>query len=171
MQTITISITKATVLDEVAKTTDYTGSKLIGTDASARDRIFATDDDLETLDRFWDDAVVGLEERFREVFNSADTTDGTYNFKCERSDKYNSSLNNSVTDAVMSYFVAYIVGRWFNFVNKEGVADYLTLADDGLATAERLLYNRKRPSRPQSGTPRPLPNPEPEAKPEEKEES
>ena len=152
MKIIAIEIDKTEVLDEVAKVTDYTGSKLLETDAKARDRILATDEDLESLDRFWDEAVVGCEERFRRLYSSAEMTDkGVYKLNLNVSHRIKSELVKSVTDAIRSHFIAYIVAQWFNYVNKGGVAEYMTLADDGLDTAERLLYTRERPTRPTAG--------------------
>ena len=45
METITITISQSDVYNEVAKATDYTGSKLIDGDENARNRILAVDDD------------------------------------------------------------------------------------------------------------------------------
>ncbi len=57
METITIQIFQDDVYEEVAKATDYTGSKMTGGDEGARDRILAADADLAELGRFWDESV------------------------------------------------------------------------------------------------------------------
>ena len=56
MATITkdIQISKARVLDEVAKTTAYIGSKAVSEqDPGAYDRISAIDANREQLERYW----------------------------------------------------------------------------------------------------------------------
>ena len=62
METITIQIFQDDVYEEVAKATDYTGSKLIDSDDTARDRILAADDDLAELSRFWVEAALATNE-------------------------------------------------------------------------------------------------------------
>ena len=61
------------VYEEVAKATDYTGSKLIDGDDTARDRILAADDDLAELGRFWDESVLAVNENFKEMLISGST--------------------------------------------------------------------------------------------------
>ena len=74
METITIQIFQDDVYGEVAKATDYTGSKLIDGDEDARDRILAADDDLAELGRFWDESVLAANENFKEMLVSGKTT-------------------------------------------------------------------------------------------------
>ena len=64
MKTIELTVNKANVYDEVAKTTSYTGQKMQG-DATAYDRIFTTDDDRMMLERFWVEACNGATEQFK----------------------------------------------------------------------------------------------------------
>ena len=73
METITIQIFQADVYAEVAKATDYTGSKLIDGDENARDRILAADDDLAELGRFWEESVLATNENFKEMLVSGKT--------------------------------------------------------------------------------------------------
>lgn len=73
METITIQIFQDDVYKEVAKATDYTGSKLIDGDEGARDRILAADDDLAELGRFWEESVLATNENFKEMLESGKT--------------------------------------------------------------------------------------------------
>lgn len=73
METITIHIFQDDVYNEVAKATDYTGSKLIDGDEGARDRILAADDDLAELGRFWEESVLATNENFKEMLVSGKT--------------------------------------------------------------------------------------------------
>ena len=73
METITIQIIQEDVYEEVAKATDYTGSKLIDGDDGARDRILAADEDLAELGRFWEESVLATNENLKEMLVSGRT--------------------------------------------------------------------------------------------------
>ncbi len=179
METITIQIFQEDVYEEVAKATDYTGSKLIDGDESARDRILAADDDLAELGRFWEESVLATNENLKEMLVSgrtkritpilkpiypaqgvasepatqADITVPTlgrlgYEAVIEVSKSFDKVLTASVQSTLRSFFIASIIGQWFKFANKGEANDYFTQAADMMETAERLLYSRKKPTRP-----------------------
>lgn len=153
METITIRIIQADVYEEVAKATDYTGSKLIDGDEGARDRILASDDDLAELGRFWDETALVVNESLKEMLvsgNAGATIGGEkgYEVVLEVSKSFDKALTASVETALRSFFIASIVGQWFKFANKGEAADYFAQAADILNTAERLLYSRRRPTLP-----------------------
>lgn len=57
METIELLIGRDDVLAEVDKATDYTGSKMGGEDGEVRDRIAMTEEDMENLQRFWEESA------------------------------------------------------------------------------------------------------------------
>lgn len=152
METIKIFVAQDGVWEEVAKATDYTGSKLPESDADTRDRILAADDDLANLERFWDEAAMAANEKFKEMLLSGTTTekDGKkgYEAELEVSAAWDKGLAGSVGNVLRSYFIASIIGQWFKFANKGEAVEYLTQAAGMLTAAERLLYARRRPARP-----------------------
>lgn len=184
METIIIRIVRDDVYEEVAKATDYTGSKLIDGDATARDRILAVDEDLASLGRFWDETCAALNEALKAMLISgrtktfidasegiqkasstapsvSETASGTldkypevmigkigYEGRIEVSKSFDKALTDSVESTLRSYFIASIIGQWFKFANKGEASDYLRQAAEMLESAERLLYSRKKPSRP-----------------------
>lgn len=157
MEVITLTINRDEVYDEVAKTTDYTGAKLIDGDATARDRILATDADLSTLGRFWDEAALAVNEHLKQMLVSSATkqTDSdtvspktAYILVLEVSKNYDKNLNDSVQSSLKNFFIYNIIGQWFKFANKEEASDYFAQANEEIISAERLLYSRKRPTRP-----------------------
>ena len=189
METITIQIFQADVYAEVAKATDYTGSKLIDGDENARDRILAADDDLAELGRFWEESVLATNENFKEMLVSGKTKQITdtpalidpilppvepvqpfnpdiavqsvaippaisgalskpgYEAVIEVSKSFDKTLTASVQSTLRSFFIASI-GQWFKFANKGEAKDYFMQASEMLETAERLLYSRRKPTRP-----------------------
>ena len=152
METITIQIFQDDVYEEVAKATDYTGSKLIDGDEGARDRILAADDDLAELSRFWEESVLATNENLKEMLVSGQTKEilGKIGYEAviEVSRSFDKVLTASVQSTLRSFFIASIIGQWFKFVNKGESMDYFTQAVDMMETAERLLYSRKKPTRP-----------------------
>lgn len=181
METITIQIFQDDVYEEVAKATDYTGSKLIDGDEGARDRILAADDDLAELSRFWEESVLATNENLKEMLVSGRTKlintiatptpptistptensnalppvlppvtlDKTgYEAVIEVSKSFDKMLTASVQSTLRSFFIASIIGQWFKFANKGEAKDYFSQAADMLESAERLLYSRKKPTRP-----------------------
>lgn len=157
METIIIQISQPDVYEEVAKATDYTGAKLIGSDEDARDRILAADDDLTDLGRFWEESVLAVNENFKEMLISGVSRktgglqDGEviYEAVIEVSKSFDKTLTGSVQSTLRSYFIASIIGQWFKFANKGEAGDYFAQAAELLETAERFLYSRKKPSIPQ----------------------
>lgn len=176
METITVHIFQSEVYEEVAKATDYTGSKLIDGDENARERILAADDDLAVLSRFWDEAVLATNENLKEMLISgttklikedipesgtagdlqpmADVTPGTvlrrlgYEALIEVSKSFDKALTASVQSTLRSFFIATIIGQWFKFANKQEAADYFAQAGGFITAAERLLYSRRKPTLP-----------------------
>ena len=161
METITITVYQDEVYGEVAKATDYTGAKLVDGDETARDRILATDADLATLGRFWDEAALAANERLKQMLVSGSTkrlaeeeggepgTKTAYVATLEVSKAYDKNLNDSVAGSLKNFFIYSITGQWFKFANKGEAADCFTQAGEEITSAERLLYSRKRPARPE----------------------
>lgn len=176
METITIAVIKDDVYEEVAKATDYTGAKLIDGDEKARDRILATDNELSDLGRFWEESVLATNERLKEMLVSGTTkmvqvsTDiwGTvgiaqqdielpikpvvmktaYEAVLEVSKSFDKELTGNVQSALRNFFITSIIGQWFKLANKGEATDYFNQAKEMMDGAERLLYSRKRPTRP-----------------------
>lgn len=149
METITITISQTDVYNEVAKATDYTGSKLIDGDEKARDRILAVDDDFKELGRFWDETVAAEEEHLKQMLVSGSMDKiKNYNAILEVSKAWDTTLKSSVQSTLRSYFIASIIGKWFEFANKGESKEYLASAEEYLIDVDRLLYTRRRPSVP-----------------------
>ena len=156
METITIQVFKDDVYEEVAKATDYTGAKLIDGDENARDRILATDSDLSDLSRFWEESVLATNERLKEMVVRGETKSVevdksikiVYEVTLEVSKSFDKSLTANVQSAIRNFFIASIIGQWFKFSNKGEAKDYFSQAGEMMNGAERLLYSRKRPTRP-----------------------
>ena len=71
-----------------------------------------------------------------------------YEAVIEVSKSFDKMLTASVQSTLRSFFIASIIGQWFKFANKGEAKDYFTQAADMMESAERLLYSRRKPTRP-----------------------
>lgn len=148
VERIILEIIKEDVYREVAKATDYTGSKMLDSDENTRDRILAGDDDFAELSRMWDETVLILNERFKSMLLSEGYTTGSYTIELEVSKNFETNLDRNVEAFLRSFFIASIIAQWFKYTNKSEAEDYFKQAAEMLMSAERLLYSRRRPRRP-----------------------
>lgn len=146
MQNISLTVNKAAVYDEVAKTTSYAGAKMQD-DEGAYERIFTTDDDRMMLERFWVEACNGATERLKQFITGV--TDGAegYDVRLEMSGSFDVNLRDSMETSLHSYFVGYIVAKWFKFTNKGESESYAGDAAGAMDDVMRKVYYRKKPTR------------------------
>ena len=75
-----------------------------------------------------------------------------YEAVLEVSKSFDKELTASVQSALQNFFIASIIGQWFKFANKGEASDYFKQAGEWMNGAERLLYSRKKPTRPSKKT-------------------
>nr|DAJ60200.1 MAG TPA: hypothetical protein [Caudoviricetes sp.] len=147
MPTITLSVKKSEVWDEVAKISGYTGDKLTDADENTYERILMTDEDQESLQRFWDEAAAVANDQLKEMLETASSASDDYNVVLLVPRNYDTVLNESVEVALKGYFISAIVGRWFRLADKDEAEGYMTEAGSMMKDVLRKLYSRKRPQR------------------------
>lgn len=164
MRQITIDIEKAYVLDEVAKLSSYAGAKLIEADPGAVDRIMATDADLETMDRFWDETISALEERLKDHLvksefvyggGEADTAEGTTTQEADTQrmtlsvgTRMSGAIEDSLRKSMQGYCIGSMAAMWYALANKDGVEEQLQKLNEKLMSSLYVIYSRKRPEKP-----------------------
>lgn len=154
MNNITLIVNKANVYTEVAKTTSYAGAKMQG-DEGAYEQIFTTDADRMMLERFWAEASNAVTGRLKEYIVSVASypeshgveLDRNYEVELKLSSLFDTTLTNSISSSLFSFFVYYIVGKWFGFVNKAEAPTYIADAAAQLDDVIRKLHHRVRPTR------------------------
>lgn len=150
-----LSVNKANVYDEVAKTTSYLGAKMMGEDAEAYKRIFTTDEDRLFLERFWVETCNSATEHLKPFIVSVDAQpvshgiDLTRNYKVrlEVSSAFDTSLREAIETTLHSYFVLSIASKWYAFASKSDVEYNATEATGLIEEALKMMYYRKRPMR------------------------
>lgn len=150
MQTI-LTAKKSDVLDEVAKTTAYIGSKMAGGDGTEYDRISTTDEDAEMLERYWQECKSGLAAGLTgiSVAGVDEQTDGTLTLTIDiPSELWNTELRDTMEKSLLSYLANGILAKWQMVTNKQEVEAYATQSAASLMEMQRAVYKRKRPERP-----------------------
>lgn len=148
MPIISLKVNKADVWNEVAITSSYTGDKMTDADENAYNRILITDEDQKSLQRFWEEAVAVANDNLKEMLETTSAVDSDYNITLNVPKNYDRTLNASVQAALTSYFISAIVGRWYKFSNKAEVDSYIAEANVMMDAVIRMLYSRRRPTRP-----------------------
>ena len=154
MISVTLTVNKANVYNEVAKTTSYTGAKMQG-DESAYQRIFTTDDDRMMLERFWVEACNAATEQFKPFLTSVSSQPegrgvelgSNYVVGLSLSSSFDSTLTGSIGTSLFSFFVSVIVSKWYKFTNKGEAESYAADALGMMEDIMRKIYYRKKPSR------------------------
>lgn len=153
----TLVIKKSDILNEVARTTSYTGANLISDkDPNAYERIFTTDEDREALERFWVESKNAACEALKRVIVSELEKDITKNGKTEKeyeitlalSSRFDEALFESMQRDMVSYFVNNIVAKWYMYTNKAEAPAYAAEAVAHLDAARRKALYKTSPDRP-----------------------
>lgn len=148
MTEITLTVNKSAVMEEIAKTSAYTGGKMAGDD-NAYDRIFTTDADQEMLERFWVESQVAVTETMKKfVEQEGETSDGNYEMKLALSASFDATLTMSMQKELFSFFVMNITAKWFAFTNKGESGDYSSAAATLLLGIHKKALYKKKPTRP-----------------------
>ena len=147
MKKLILSVNKADVYNEVAKTTSYTGAKMEN-DATAYTRIFTTEEDKDILERFWNESKNSVAGDLKKLLSEEKEENGTYTLTLEVSSSFDDNLIASMQRSLFSFFVMSIVSKWYIFTNKKEAESYATSALGDMEDVMRKAYYKKRPTRP-----------------------
>lgn len=156
---IQLTINKALVLDEVAKTTSYVGAKAAD-DGTAYEHTFATDEDRVMLERFWIESCSAATDSLKPLLKTISSQEPTrgysldkdYSVTLEMPSNWDQKLQDSVTGSLFSFFANNIASKWFLITSKEDAEAYAQTAAGSLQDVELKLFYRKRPERPTYST-------------------
>ncbi len=154
MQQVTFTVRKANVYEEVAKTSSYTGAKMVG-DETAYGRIFTTDADQMMLERFWTEACNAVADLFKPFLVSISDITESHCPDLERNfvavldmpGSYDTALNNSIESSLFSFYANLIVSKWYEFTAKQDAEKYGATAAAMLEDVRSKIYYRKKPRR------------------------
>lgn len=146
MQQLILKVDKASVMQEVAQTTSYTGAKM--EEENAYDRIFTTDEDESILERFWNESKNAVCNSVKKILTSETEANGIFSLTLELSTAFDQALAESMQRSLFSFFVMSITAKWYTFTNKEETTMYATEAAAYLDDILRKAYYKKKPTRP-----------------------
>lgn len=143
---VTLTISKESVYDEVAKTTEYTGAKM--DDEHAYEVISTTEEDKVMLERFWEECKIMVCNSMKKVLQSETESNGEYNITLNLSTSFDTSLTESMQRSLFSFFVMNITAKWYTFTNKSEATGYATEAATYIEDIMRKAFFKKKPRRP-----------------------
>lgn len=141
MKTVRFQIGRASVYEEVKKTSSYSGAKTQGDD-TAYERIFVKDADEEMLGRFFDEACNALTDLVK-PFISAQGSGTDYDVTLSMPSTFDEQLQPSMQRSMFSFVVLNIIASWYDFVKDEKTE---ATAKDALGILNDIrgkLYYRK----------------------------
>ena len=144
---ITLTINQKSVLNEVARTTSYTGAKM-DDDANAYERISTVDEDQGELQRFWDESRAEVALTFMRMLTSESMEDGEYRLKLNVSASFDEALLPSMQLGLFSYFVQSIAAKWYVFTNKKEAGEFADVGKGLIDEVREKVFYKKKPTRP-----------------------
>lgn len=144
---ITLKVDQQEVLQEVARTTSYTGAKM-DDDANAYERITTVDEDAEELQRFWDESRAEVAQTFIRMLASERMDGSTYALELNVSASFDEALLPSMQLGLFSYFVQSIAAKWYVFTNKKEAGEYADVGKGILDEVREKAFYKKKPTRP-----------------------
>lgn len=152
MKTATLTVNKEDVMQEVDKTASYTGKKIdeatppADGQETAYDRIRTTAATEELLKRFWDEAASIATSKMMRFLTSVEN-DTAYTAQLSLTERWDDALLPGMNKSLFSYFVSFILSRWYKIANKAEAETYMADANDLLEDVMRKLYFRSSPVR------------------------
>lgn len=158
MKQVNINISKARVMDEVAKSTAYQGAKAVNAeDIAAYDRIAVTDADRELLDRYWMEACHETTTAMQDWLQFGITPraplghhmdlGNDYKVSLCMTDNWPGALKDSVETHLTGYIINTMIAKWCMMTAKGDVEAYAALGATALEQARKALLTRQRPAK------------------------
>lgn len=144
---ITLTVNKAEVFDEVARTANYTGAKM-NDDANAYERISTVDEDKDELQRFWNECRADVARTFLRILASEGMDGDDYNLVLNVSVSFDQALLPGMQLGLFSYFVQSIAAKWYVFTNKKEAGEFANIGRGILDEVREKAFFKKKPTRP-----------------------
>ena len=145
---LTLTISQQKIIDEVAKTTGYTGAKLLGSDSTAYERISTTDSDTVMLWRFWQEGRDNICTALRRHISAEGMEGDDYRIDLSLSESFDLSLSARIESGLFSYLVQHITSCWLALVSSDKSGAYASAASATLADITRKMLCKRAPTRP-----------------------
>ena len=144
---IRLTVNREAVLDEVQRTTLYTGGKMTG-DEGALARIGTVDDDRGELLRFWDECRAEVAQAFIRLLADERMEGEAYVLDLNVSVAFDRALLPGMELGLFSYFVQSIAAKWYVYANKGEAGDFAAMGKRQLDEIKEKAFYKKQPQRP-----------------------
>ena len=150
MKKITLKINKATVYDEVSKTSAYEGVKGSDETMALYDKVFVTDAEREQIERYWCEACSNLTAVLarwadsvseHHIGNPPDLSED-FVAQCSMNDSFNEMLVPSTCNFLTQYAIDYILAKWFAMTDMDKAARYELTAAAALDESRKNIIVR-----------------------------
>lgn len=138
---IQIGISKAAVMAEIERKTNYTGRKRVG-DEDAYDRIRTIDEDREELDNFFDEVRVELVSGLSGRITDESDDGECYNVEMEVDDSFRLMFKKVLEKALFNVFVYGILARWSRYVDAKEMESNAKLSADSIDSIRWLVTKK-----------------------------
>lgn len=152
MKTVTISIDKQKVYEEVAKTTAYLGAKRISDEQDTYSQFATTDEDRQMLEGFWVEccnAATQTMKRFETAVSEQSLGNGSegseYTITLQMPGTWPESLRSAVETELFAFFAALITAKWLDVAGSDKSDTYGKLADAKQTKLSRMLFHKAKP--------------------------
>jgi hypothetical protein len=145
-----LKLSKSDVYAEVDKSTDFAGVKGSGAESPGTyERVSSTSADHQMFDKWWTEACSVFVEMTKQFMTrySVDKDSGDIEIELELSSAYDDVLNESIQSSMRSFFVDYILQKWYGLTNAEAGKEMMTEASGLMNDILAKLFYRKRPKK------------------------
>lgn len=142
---ITFELTRSDIYTEVEKTSAYVGDKMIGQE-DAYQRIRATDENRELLQRYFNEALSEVTQIIKGFYESTRNIGDIVCIDLSVPNNFDQRLEKDIENTMFSFFVNFILSRWFIITNKEEATIYIQETDNLKKELQQKLYARRRPT-------------------------
>lgn len=146
MKNISLSISKTSILDEVALNSEYAGAKS-GSDSEIYDRVAVIPQDNEILSRFWTQMCAQVIRQLKEFIGMSQLSESSLSLTLLLSGAYDDALTPSVKDDINAAIAAGVTARWFRYTFPDKLSDWESQSARALDSALSKLCMRRRPIR------------------------
>lgn len=145
--TLSISITRSEVYEEVYKITGYKGKKE-SLDGTAYEVIAGIDENDDILTRYFDEACASVVDALKRYVGASPTINSTgCSMTFEMPANWDENIGSSVKDSVVDYFIAHICYKWMRLVNHSDEQKYAADAETDMMEIRKKMAHSKKPSR------------------------
>ena len=135
-----VSVSKASVMEEVYQITGYTGVK-----NSDMDKLTSTEDDSSLLLSFYREATSSLSDEVSRVGYLLEESDSTSTFLYNLPSNWNTGMERSLAKAMAQYVMNYVCAKWFSLTKKDETQQYQGVCQQLAVSILKYLYERKKP--------------------------